>query len=104
MRVHNRKISLRLAGVVLGAIAVATMAVSPAAADAVKIRLGYVPVTGAGPIFVLTGEGWAQQAGLDITPVEFQSGPNAVQAFASGSLDVLTIGIAPIAVARAKGI
>jgi NitT/TauT family transport system substrate-binding protein len=68
------------------------------------VRIGYVPVIGASALFVLEGAGWAKQAGLNIRTTKFDSGPNAIQALASGTLDVLAIGVAPVAVARAKGI
>jgi NitT/TauT family transport system substrate-binding protein len=69
-----------------------------------RVRVGYVPVIGAAPLFVLNGAGWAAERGLDLVMTKFESGPPAVQALASGTLDVLFIGIAPIAVARAKGL
>jgi NitT/TauT family transport system substrate-binding protein len=70
----------------------------------VPVRVGYVPVIGAAPLFVLNGVGWAAQAGLDLALTKFESGPPAIQALASGTLDVLFVGVAPIAVARAKGL
>lgn len=70
----------------------------------VPIRIGYVPVIGASALFVLAGNGSARQAGLRLTLNKFDSGPNAIQAFASGTLDVLAIGIAPVAVIRSRGI
>ena len=76
----------------------------PAAAANRTIRVGYVPVIGAAPLFVMSGAGWAREAGLDLALTKFESGPPAIQALASGTLDVLFVGIAPIAVARAKGL
>jgi len=73
-------------------------------AQAVPVRVGYVPVIGASALFTLVGDGSARQAGLDIALTKFDSGPNAVQAFASGTLDVLAIGIAPVAVLRSRGL
>ena len=88
----------------LGGLALLGPAVARAQAPAVPVRVGYVPVIGASALFVLEGAGWAKEAGLDIRTTKFDSGPNAIQALASGTLDVLAIGVAPIAVARAKGI
>jgi NitT/TauT family transport system substrate-binding protein len=68
------------------------------------VRVGYVPVIGASALFVLDGAGWAREAGLAIKTTKFESGPNAIQALASGTLDALAIGVAPVAVARAKGL
>ena len=73
-------------------------------AQPVNVRVAYVPVIGAAPVFVLAQAGWAKAAGLDLTLTKFESGPPAIGALASGTIDVLAIGIAPIAVARAKGL
>lgn len=78
--------------------------VAGAQAQTTKLDVGYVPVIGASPLFVLDGEGWAKQAGLTLTTTKFDSGPNAIQGAASGRLDALVIGVAPLAVARARGI
>jgi NitT/TauT family transport system substrate-binding protein len=68
------------------------------------LRIGYVPVIGASALFVLDQAGWAREAGLALQLRRFDSGPAAIQALASGTLDVLAIGVAPVAVARAKGL
>ncbi|WP_428676868.1 ABC transporter substrate-binding protein [Reyranella sp.] len=79
---------------------------SPALAQGarVPVRVGNIPVIGAAPIFVVDHEGWARQAGLDLTLTTFQSGPHAIQALASGTLDVYVAGIAPLGVARSRGV
>src|SRR5215470_16739478 len=77
-----------------------------AAADAqtaTTIRLGYIPVMGVAQIFVADGEGWFKEKGLDVKFASFESGPNMIQALASGTLDVYVAGLAPLLVARAKG-
>lgn len=73
-------------------------------AQAVPVRIGYVPVIGASALFVLAGDGSAREAGFDLKLTKFDSGPNAIQAFAAGTLDILVIGVAPVAVARARGL
>ena len=60
--------------------------------------------SGASPVIVLDKEGWAKQAGLELNFITFESGPNMIQALASGTLDVYVAGVAPLAVARAKGV
>ena len=75
-----------------------------AARAAAPIRVGYVPVIGASALFVMDQAGWAKEAGLDLQLRRFDSGPAAIQAFASGTLDCLAIGVAPVAIARAKGL
>lgn len=70
----------------------------------VPIRIGNIPIIGAAPIFVVDKEGWAREAGLDLTLTTFQSGPHAIQALASGTLDAYVAGIAPLGVARSRGV
>jgi NitT/TauT family transport system substrate-binding protein len=84
----------------------ASLLASPALAQGarVPVRVGNIPVIGAAPLFVVDHEGWAKQAGLDLTLTTFQSGPHAIQALASGTLDVYVAGIAPLGVARSRGI
>lgn len=97
MRLDRRSLILS------GAAAFAVPAASAQGAR-VPVRVGYVPVIGAAPLFVMAGAGWAREAGLDLALTKFESGPPAIQALASGTLDVLFVGIAPVAVARSKGL
>ncbi|GJE55800.1 ABC transporter substrate-binding protein [Methylobacterium thuringiense] len=76
----------------------------PASAEPVPVRVGVIPVIGAAPVFVARGEGWLKEAGLEPSFTTFESGPNMIQALASGTIDVYVAGIAPLAVARTKGI
>lgn len=92
----DRRMMLAMAG--------ALAATGPAFAEAETLRVGYVPVIGASALFVMAGNGTAKEAGLDLRLSKFDSGPNAIQAFASGTLDLLAIGVAPVAVARARGL
>jgi NitT/TauT family transport system substrate-binding protein len=75
-----------------------------AQAQSVPVRLGYIPVMGAAPVFVVDKEGWAKAAGLDLKLTSFESGPLMIQALASGTIDVYVAGVAPLGVARSKGI
>ncbi len=68
------------------------------------LRVGYIPVMGVAQIFVAEGEGWTKQAGIPLAMSAFESGPNMIQALSSGSLDVYVAGLAPLLVARSKGI
>jgi NitT/TauT family transport system substrate-binding protein len=63
-----------------------------------------IPVIGAAPVFVADKEGWAREAGLDLSFTTFESGPNMIQALASGTIDLYVAGVAPLGVARSKGI
>jgi NitT/TauT family transport system substrate-binding protein len=83
----------------------AALAAASAGAQApLPVRVGYVPVIGASALYVLDRAGWARDAGLDIRLAKFDSGPAAIQAIASGSLDMLAIGVAPVAVAYSRGL
>lgn len=71
---------------------------------AARLRVGYIPIIPMTQLFVLLGEGWARDAGLDLPATGFQSGPAMIQALASGTLDVAYIGIGPAMIARSKGV
>lgn len=87
-----------------GALAAPLLGVLPARAQRVAARVGVIPVIGASPIFVVDREGWAREAGLDFTFTTFESGPNMIQALASGTIDIYVAGVAPLGVARARGV
>jgi len=81
------------------------LALEPAFSQgATTVRVGYVPVIGASSLYVIDRAGWAKEAGLDLKLVRFDSGPAAIGALASGTLDMLAIGVAPVAVARSRGL
>lgn len=88
-----------------GSALAATAALArPAAAQAVTARIGFIPVVGTAPFFVANGEGWLKQGGVDVAVTVFESGPNMIQALASGTIDVYVAGVAPLAVARSRGV
>lgn len=74
------------------------------AADPVVVRAGYIPVLGAAQAFVIDNQGWDLQNGFDLQLKQFDSGPNAIQAVASGTVDAYIAGVAPVVVARGKGV
>ncbi|WP_332685697.1 ABC transporter substrate-binding protein [Bosea sp. (in: a-proteobacteria)] len=74
------------------------------AQDAAPARIGYIPVIGTAPIFVAHGEGWLKQAGITPAFTVFESGPHMIQALASGTIDLYVAGVAPLAVARSRGV
>lgn len=73
-------------------------------AHAVTLKVGYIPIMPMAQLFVMEGEGWADEAGLEFEFTRFSDGPAIVQALASGKLDVAYVGIGPAMVARANGI
>ena len=80
------------------------LSVGQAHAQSQELRVGFIPVMGAAQIFVAEGEGWTKQAGIPLAMSAFESGPNMIQALRSGTLDVYVAGLAPLLVARSKGI
>lgn len=91
----------------LPTLAAAALGLASLAAPALaqqQVRVGIIPVLGTSPILIIDKEGWAKQAGLDLKITTFESGPLMIQALASGTLDVYVAGVAPLGVARSKGI
>lgn len=91
----------------LSTLAAAALGLASLAAPALaqnQVRVGIIPVLGVSPLLILQNEGWAKQAGLDLKITTFESGPLMIQALASGTLDVYVAGVAPLGVARSKGI
>ncbi|KRE09343.1 nitrate ABC transporter substrate-binding protein [Bosea sp. Root381] len=84
--------------------ATTSLAGAARAQQAVTARIGFIPVVGTAPFFVANGEGWLKQGGIDVAVTVFESGPNMIQALASGTIDVYVAGVAPLAVARSRGI
>lgn len=84
--------------------ATTSLAGAARAQQAVTARIGFIPVVGTAPFFVANGEGWLKQGGIDVAVTVFESGPNMIQALASGTIDVYVAGVAPLAVARSRGV
>ncbi|MBB3140478.1 ABC transporter substrate-binding protein [Halomonas organivorans] len=93
---HIRRLAL-LAALSLGAV-------GQAQAEDTTLDVGYMPILPVAQLFVMEGEGWTDEAGLDLELTRFSSGPAMVQALASGELDVMYFGIGPAMVARANGV
>ncbi len=72
--------------------------------SAAELRVGFIPVIGVAQLFVIEGEGWDRQAGITISPTQFESGPAMISALASGTLDAYYGGIGPLMVAQTKGL
>ena len=68
------------------------------------VRIGFIPVLGTSQIFVADQLGMLKAVGLTPRFTNFESGPVMIQALASGTLDVYVGGVAPLAVARSKGV
>lgn len=74
------------------------------AAEKTRLSVGYMPIMVDSQLFVIEGEGWLDEANIELDKKRFSSGPAMVQALASGQLDVVYFGIGPAMVARAKGV
>ncbi|WP_246088538.1 ABC transporter substrate-binding protein [Phreatobacter stygius] len=70
----------------------------------VAARIGVIPILAAAPVFVADRQGWLKEAGLNTSYTTFESGPNMIQALASGTIDIYVAGVAPLGVARTRGI
>lgn len=46
------------------------------------LSVAYIPIMPMAQLFVMEGEGWTKQAGLDLELTKFSSGPAMVQAIA----------------------
>ena len=90
----------------VGAACLLTLAppIAPAARAGEPIRIGYIPVLGSSALFVLEGEGWARQQGLDLRLIRFQAGTEAIQALSTGRIDAYVAGVLPLLVARSHGV
>jgi NitT/TauT family transport system substrate-binding protein len=69
-----------------------------------KLKVAYIPIMPMTQLFVMEGEGWTKEAGLELELTKFSSGPAIVQAIASGGYDVMYFGIGPAMVSRANGV
>ncbi|TDR94870.1 ABC transporter substrate-binding protein [Enterovirga rhinocerotis] len=85
-------------------LTVAATFASLSAAAQTPVRVGVIPIVGASPLFVANGSGALKAAGMDVRVTTFESGPNMIQALASGTIDVYVAGIMPLAVANSKGV
>ncbi|MEI8146785.1 MAG: ABC transporter substrate-binding protein, partial [Alphaproteobacteria bacterium] len=70
----------------------------------IPLRVGVIPILAASPIFVADRLGWLREAGLAASVTTFESGPHMIQALASNTLDLYVAGVAPLGVARSRGI
>lgn len=86
------------------ALAVAAAFCHPASAEPLKVELAYIPYVSVAQLYVLTEEGWAKEAGLDVEATKFRSGPAMVQALASGKFHGVYVAASPVVVARAAGV
>ncbi|HYE52825.1 MAG TPA: ABC transporter substrate-binding protein [Azospirillaceae bacterium] len=97
----SRPVARLASALLLGA---AVLSAGAAQAAEVVVRAGYIPVLGAAQAFIIDKQGWDKEAGFDLQLTQFDSGPNMIQALASGTLEGYVAGVGPLIVARAQGI
>ena len=73
------------------------------AAETTEIKVGYIPILAAAPLFITESEGWLAENQIALKLTKFDSGPNAIQALAAGQIDIMVAGVGPVIVARASG-
>jgi len=88
----------------IAGLAALGLSTSALAAETTRLEVGYMPILPVAQLFIMEGEGWTQDAGLELELTRFSSGPAMVQALASGDLDIMYFGIGPAMVARANGV
>ena len=79
-------------------------AYSAALAEPLKVELAYIPYVSVAQLYVMDGEGWDKEAGIDVVATKFRSGPAMVQALASGNFHGVYVAASPVVVARAAGV
>ncbi|HEX7388210.1 MAG TPA: ABC transporter substrate-binding protein [Castellaniella sp.] len=84
-------------------IAIATLALAANAYAASPVEVGYMPIIPDSQVFAILGQKTAQNPLADTKLIEFQDGPEIVQALLAGQLDVAYVGIGPVMVAKSKG-
>lgn len=97
-------IARRAAATTALAAGIGAAAFAPAQAETTTLKVAYIPILPMTQLFVMEGEGWTKEAGLDLELTKFGSGPAIVQAIANGDFDVMYFGIGPAMVSRANGV
>lgn len=103
----NRRSALTLAGGTLGASAltIGAYAAGKSAGQGAQtpgagapVRIGYLPITDSAPLLLAHAQGYYKQAGVSVAePIRFRSWASLVEAFVSGSVDVIHL-LMPMAV------
>ena len=81
---------------------VPTQTVAPAKVE--RVRVGHLPIADCGQLFVALDQGFFRQEGLEVDARVFPSGVKALEALGTGDVDVAYAAIAPVILARARGL
>jgi NitT/TauT family transport system substrate-binding protein len=86
-------------------VALLTSCGSPAPPAPVTLRMGYFPTQDFLPYFVMQEQGFARHNGLRLEERPFAGGAGAIDAMATGSLDLCpAVGTVPVLMAAARGL
>ena len=99
----NGKLSGRALGAFIVAACFLAIACAPRAADAVKIRLAYLPIADAAAYFTAKDRGFFKQEGIEIEGKIIGGGAVQIPAMEGGSIDVGWSASASLIQAHAKG-
>jgi NitT/TauT family transport system substrate-binding protein len=91
---------IRLVAVVLSLICGTALAQT----DALKVRLDWTPWGAHAPIHLAMQKGWFKQAGLDVSVEDGNGSVTTVQLVGAGNFDVGHASLAPMMIARDKGL
>lgn len=80
------------------------LSVLSGSALAAPLNVGYVPALSVSQLYVMEGEGWSKQAGIEIKRTRFEDGPGIIEALKKGTVDVAYFGIGPAILASSKGV
>lgn len=69
-----------------------------------KVRLGVLKALGTVTPYLAQSLGYFKEQGLEVELISFPSGPIAMEAFASGNIDIVYAGIGPVSVWQSKGV
>ena len=69
-----------------------------------KVRIGVLKALGTVTPYLANSLGYFREQGLDVELISFPSGPIAMEAFASGNIDVVYAGIGPVSTWQSKGV
>ncbi|MDB5592097.1 ABC transporter substrate-binding protein [Enterovirga sp.] len=95
-------VSRRLA--LSGALAVVMLAQGALAADSLRVRLDWTPWGNAAPFHLAASKGWFTKHGLDVKIDDGNGSVSTVQIVGNGEYDVGHASLAPMAIARSKGL
>lgn len=70
----------------------------------ISLKVGYLPIADCAQLFVAVDQGFFQQNGLQVEPLVLGSGVKLIEALATEEIDIAYSAIAPVILARARGI